>query len=339
MKKNKLNQKGVVSFITVAFLAGILLLITMGFMRVMISNQRQSLDNQLSTQAFYAAESGINDALADIGSLSSAFGSSDCNAAINILGNNALDGTTPIKYTCLLVDNKVDEIRISNATTESGKMYQLKAANGATINRVEVYWGDNDQTYARPNTSFPPNKIANWPNTIPPLLRVTIYYPGDNYSRGNLVSSQKTFFLVPVGGNNTNVSTGDGAVSGIGCPGGTDPDFTYRCKAVITISPANGFPPSGLVKNGLYIKIRPIYNTSTIYIKGLAGSAVKLQGAQVMIDATGRANDVYRRLQIRKDMVTEFNYPEYATQTANSICKQFITYPGAPPSDESGCSF
>ena len=37
-------------------------LIVLGFAQISRRNQRESLDRQLSTQAFYAAESGVNDA-------------------------------------------------------------------------------------------------------------------------------------------------------------------------------------------------------------------------------------------------------------------------------------
>ena len=37
-------------------------LIVLGFAQISRRNQRQALDRQLSTQAFYAAETGVNDA-------------------------------------------------------------------------------------------------------------------------------------------------------------------------------------------------------------------------------------------------------------------------------------
>ena len=37
-------------------------LIVLGFAQISRRNQRQSLDRQLSTQAFYAAETAVNDA-------------------------------------------------------------------------------------------------------------------------------------------------------------------------------------------------------------------------------------------------------------------------------------
>ena len=55
------KEQGFVAIIVAALIMIILSLITIGFTRIMQREQRQSLDRQLSRQALYAAESGIND--------------------------------------------------------------------------------------------------------------------------------------------------------------------------------------------------------------------------------------------------------------------------------------
>ena len=57
------DERGMVAIMIAMFLMIILSLITLGFLRLMQREQRQALDNSLSTQAYYAAESGINDAV------------------------------------------------------------------------------------------------------------------------------------------------------------------------------------------------------------------------------------------------------------------------------------
>jgi len=56
------NQSGMVSIMVTMILMIVMSLIVVGFAQVSRRNQRVALDRQLSTQAFYAAESGVNDA-------------------------------------------------------------------------------------------------------------------------------------------------------------------------------------------------------------------------------------------------------------------------------------
>ena len=60
------NQQGVVSFFTVIFITLLLLILTTAYIRLMVNEQRQATDNDLSSRAFYAAESGVNDAILKI---------------------------------------------------------------------------------------------------------------------------------------------------------------------------------------------------------------------------------------------------------------------------------
>lgn len=346
---DKLNQKGIVSFLTVTFLAAILLLITVGFTKVMLSNQRQSLDGQLNTQAFYAAESGINDVLTNYTTLKGAgvFNKTGCNDVISQiprsptgLAANILDPTEPdIKYTCLLVDDKTEFIEFSDATSTSGKLYKLKNAAGNAISNIRISWGNEDEIDKRGDLLLPPQGDA-WPETIPPLLRVTIYYPGSNFSRPNLITSQKTFFLIPYNGfgSTSDVSPEDGKITGIRCD---EPSTApYRCIADINISSYAG-SASQEGDGGLFIRIRPIYDhfpPPTIEIKDMTGggsSTNYFEDAQYTIDSTGRANDVYKRIKVTVDINDNVPFPEYGVLSGGNLCKQFIAWPDNPPPSSS----
>ena len=60
------DQRGIASLIITMVSMVIVTLIVLGFATLSRREQRQSLDRQLSTQAFYAAESGVEDARAVI---------------------------------------------------------------------------------------------------------------------------------------------------------------------------------------------------------------------------------------------------------------------------------
>src|SRR3954464_6641054 len=60
-KNAKLNSEaGMASFLIVMILMLVITLIVIGFAQVTRRNSREALDRQLSSQAFYAAESGVN---------------------------------------------------------------------------------------------------------------------------------------------------------------------------------------------------------------------------------------------------------------------------------------
>lgn len=54
------NQQGIVAIVVTIILMVILTLIVLSFAKISRREERDALDRQLSTQAFYAAESGID---------------------------------------------------------------------------------------------------------------------------------------------------------------------------------------------------------------------------------------------------------------------------------------
>ena len=61
-QKLRTDQKGIASLVIVILIMFLLTLIVLAMTRNTNQQQRQALDRQLNSQAFYAAESGVNDA-------------------------------------------------------------------------------------------------------------------------------------------------------------------------------------------------------------------------------------------------------------------------------------
>src|SRR5690606_8755556 len=57
---SRMSERGVASLMVTTVLILVIGLIVIGFSQVSQRNQRETLDRQLSTQAFYAAESAVN---------------------------------------------------------------------------------------------------------------------------------------------------------------------------------------------------------------------------------------------------------------------------------------
>src|SRR5580698_3119973 len=102
-KKNLNNQTGLASFLVTLIMMIIISLVVLGFAQIARHEQREALDNQLSSAAYYAAESGVNDAVNAIQNDNylglNPTGKSTC-APDAILNNNNLGNNS--SYSCLL---------------------------------------------------------------------------------------------------------------------------------------------------------------------------------------------------------------------------------------------
>ena len=344
----KLNNCGVVSFITIILLAIVMTLITTAFVKTMISNQRQTLDNQLSSQAFYAAETGVNDVVTLLSDGISeaernALDKLECGtflevlrASPDLLGEqpDVLNEDSNIKYTCVLVSQNVPNIQLSNPAVGGTSFFPIISADGNVIDKLSIVWGNTIQD---PQADTPawrlPGQTA-WGTNSVALIRLTLYYPG-SYSRQELIMDQKTFFLRPVlsGGNDTLAAD----IASQEQPYGVNCD-SMPCSLDIT-----GIDTLAGGAEGLFIKITPIYNSSNITITAYSNNVHQyLRGAQYSIDVTGRANDVYRRIEVRRGLT--YDFPDSVVKTGSpdgvtgDLCKQFIIWPGGVD-DVSSCSF
>lgn len=365
------NENGMVSItITVVFIM-VISLTVLGFSQVSRRNSREALDRQLSSQAFYAAEVGVNDARNKIANLVEAgqpvpnqTECSDSGANGYTRSNGEVDQENGVYYSCLLVKSDLTNIRESNVgsgsvviplnavSNDSGELPLLgeptmkwKPSTDAAGRKVNDCKGPNaggSQAW----TNFPP--ASQWNSCPFGILRVDVV-PNDTetVSRGvdEVLARTMTIFIYPAAGN---VSvpprinyrdTSNRVVQGFVVPAAcSDTD----CSLQLT----------GLSFQKAYLRIRSIYaNTQMFEINAekapVGGGAKYTLDAQVEIDATGRAQDVLRRIQVRvsktggSSRTDVAGFSDYALQTADSICKRFMSSPviGEASGDiRSGCT-
>jgi Tfp pilus assembly protein PilX len=180
------NQDGIASLLIVMILMTVLALISIGFSVLMNREVRQSLDRQLSSEAYYAAESGVNDARDYLAS-GSASSFNTCNnwpgTAKNFV-SDATNGTGDIsgdgisKYTCLSVQTQPKEL---SYTVNKGQsiVIQLSGGDLAQLSKLYFSWqnaapygGSGPQPLAGLG-SFPQEPSVSSDNTG--ALRVGIY--------------------------------------------------------------------------------------------------------------------------------------------------------------------
>jgi Tfp pilus assembly protein PilX len=340
-KKLHQNQQGLVSITVVMILMGILVLIGTSFGLLMRREQRQVLDRQLSTQAFYAAESGVHDVAAKLSTINSDI--TDCNDT-RIKGGDAnkLDTTTNIEYTCVLVDRSPDQLVYDPISTENSTVVKLETEN-IPIRRIDISWqdasdGGTGTSFATNNTHLlPQNGVAGTYTsaTGTGILRTTVMPVRNpaNVNRDTLISDARTYFLYPKTGTaNQTPNTASYAANANFIDGNCNashPNKTTHpryCNARIdNIQNSN----NGIV----YLRLKAIYRPVAVTVKIYDATLIQrnILNAQAVIDSTGKAQDVLRRIQVRVPIKGGSLQPEFAVESMDTICKRLsFVQPGSP---------
>lgn len=372
-KLHESNQRGFVSLFTVIFFMLLITIITVGFLRIMAAEQRQSLDNDLTASAKAAAQSGIEDAKRAIlkykslpdsdplkAQLQTALTSSSCDAlfsnasissALNLNNNGSINNQAGLNeyYTCLSVNMDTPDY-IGQGSAGKSDFIPLVSGGGDLFDQIVVSWhltsqtvgteGDGQPSNYAPGVQLPPvtGGVNSWSaRGYPAYLRVELYgHPNSNFTRSNMTQINRTVFLVPNSSTNaaavdpstvTNFETVDprGAdqskinLIGVRCTG-TPPNVpigTYACSARLGVPVGQ---PS--TSHTYYLRVTPLYGSAHFRLQLYHNNAVvNFNGVQPMIDSTGRASDVFRRIQARVRLDDISNLPEYSVETAMDICK------------------
>ncbi len=350
--KNNINkirndQRGVASIIVVTIIILILTLVVLAMARNANREQRQALDRQLSSSAFYAAESGINDTVEYIRkNLSGApKDKKSCetdqnkypgfpNGELGDLGSS----TSLIKYSCVLYDQNPTSLQYNVGSDSTIIPIQDSESNG--ISSLTFEWQNSEG--GTNSTGCPANNSTTLPeiwfnNCDFGMLRIEAIDP-NNLNRNGLINSDTTFFAVPSnsGSGTAQFSNGKNLKQGaFGYAICSNSSGTNKCSLTIRNIGLSG-------DSQMFLRVRSLYKPSTLTITGnnnvASRGSVKFLNAQVMVDATGKANDVLRRLQVRVPVRPQYDYPNFAIEATDGICKKIDIYPGqTSPADN--CSY
>jgi hypothetical protein len=86
---------------------------------------------------------------------------------------------------------------------------------------------------------------------------------------------------------------------------------------------------TGLGATQYYMRVSSIYKDVSLVVRATDAADVPLSlaGTQAVIDSTGKAKDVLRRIQVHIP-ITPTGGVDYALQTTDAICKRFISMDG-----------
>lgn len=344
-RQNYINdESGFASLIIALILVIVLSLLTVGFAGLMRNSQKQALNRHLSSQAYYAAESGINDALR---ALNNGFDSekSDCapykagadnpngwkyltDNTVDAAGDSTSDSP---RWTCLLIDTSPSSLMFNPVSTVTPKSFIFKPIDkdkGSQINTLDIYWQDADKSNTKfrsacsGNSCFP--QLNSWKSIG--AVRVSLT-PLKELNPESLASNTYTAFLYPSSSTAKN-SEGVAGKTGLSKKAGSilngncsKSNKIRYCHASLTNIPASDA--------GYMMSMRSIYSPTNVYLEGSwGGQPVSFDGAQVMIDSTGKAQNVLRRTQVRAPSRQNYPWPGFDVEATSGICKRLSAYPG-----------
>lgn len=330
------SEQGIVAIMTTLVLMLVISLIVLGFAQIARRNERQALDRQLSTQAFYAAESGVNDArkvMSDaIAAGQQVRDKNECTGS-GTAGFYAgldpdIDPARNVKYTCLLVDASPKTLSYNDIGTTS-TIVPVISEDGSPISRIKLDW-QSKQATGNPAAGCPTTAVnvfapaTNW-NCGYGVLRFDLVPTAGTANMDGLQSNTMTTFAVPLS---------SGGVTQVPYPA-TVPANTTNTNNRIGVRCTNAgcsLEITNLSQNNYHLRITSLYKDVALQVSalGATGSQLEITGSQATIDSTGKAQDVLRRIQVhvplRSSSTNELS--DYAIEMNGSLCKRYAIMSG-----------
>lgn len=231
-------------------------------------------------------------------------------------------------YTCVKVRTQTPDVKIAGVQDES-YLIPLKAVSGATINSVEINWHDaaSDANGASATFNTFADLPTNWGNNTPALLRVqAIKVPTSSINIDSINTNASSVFLYPL--NSGPFSTINDIFAENAFPGGEKGTAPHRAQCQSSSAQYHcGMTLGGFAgSDNYYLRITPLYNNTSFQIILNPGSNTLFDNVQPEIDSTGRANNVFRRIQQR----VQYEAPELENFTisggfeiTDGFCKDF----------------
>ena len=219
------SQEGMASILVTMVLMVVMSLIVLGFAQVSRNNQRAALDNQLTKQAYYAAETGVNDYSKVIRAWLtanpnnpdlSALNKTSCDPKVALplayknVGSGSLN-STDVQYTCVLVT--ANPTSLSYSSVSSTKVIPINSATA--LDKLTITWQTTQTNLASPTANCPgASSIGQLPNVVNwtcglGILKIDLVPTTGTITMQTLMTNAMTALLVPTKPS----ATGSGTVS------------------------------------------------------------------------------------------------------------------------------
>ncbi|HEU0266514.1 MAG TPA: hypothetical protein VFQ70_02710 [Candidatus Saccharimonadaceae bacterium] len=360
------GERGVVSIFIVIFAAIFMVVITVSFLLVMMRDQQQATQYNLSQNAYDSAMAGVSDAERAIALCASNPNHAGCNqingGGCQTLGNprlglgvtfsdvngneeypiqTTMGGNNPLNqaYTCVTINTQPNDYQ-ANVSAGTPLIIPLQATAQATL--LNFSW-KSENSSATPSYPKSPTqtgllnfKAWSQPSTnYPPVMQLELIRlgPGGTVTLSDLDGqSAKTLLLYPMKGlasrSSLNFSTYSrlqpSQLQAVNCY--DDPNDGNQCYA--TLSDGGNPMVSTSGAPSVYLVMMPIYRDAAVTVGFPQPSSNSFENLQAVVDSTGRANDLFRRVQARVDIIPHpTTYPNAAVSLQGPLCKDFTVTP------------
>jgi len=335
MRVRARNQKGMISITVTVILMLVVTITVLSFATVIRHQQRQALDNQLSSQAFYAAESGVNDAKKAVATYMAAHpgltppnktcAADDTNYPS--LTSGIVDATNHVSYSCVMITSAPDSLKYDLSPSGGDKVFPLQVQNGSLTSLTLSWTADSSAT-------APVSSCSGSSATLPTagawscpfgIIRIDLVpIVSGQLTRTNLMKNQFTAFIAPTTSGSPSVSytAAQNNLYGGAANQGVRPNATCGSTCTIKITGLDAIP-----SGEYYARVGVLYRPTTLTISAASSvdTTASLINAQLMVDSTGKAQDVLRRIQVRVPQVQNTIHSDYAIQSTDDLCKNFHT--------------
>ncbi len=261
-----------------------------------------------------------------------------------LIAQNPNDAALNQAYTCVTITRNTTDY-LGQLQANSSKLIPLTSV--APFNQVLIEWyslndAQNPAALDVNPISTPLLPRSSWSVDRPSIMRTQFMQIGSNFKLSDFddesgTSNANTLFLYPVGvkgqpssgidsTHNSPISSYDTRKTATGSPlpitcSGNISAGGYACRAELTLP-----DPIGGNRVAAFLRLTALYNKSNFRISLFQdGVPVKFNGVQPQIDSTGRAGDLFRRVQSRVEFGDpNFAYPNAAVQTSGNFCKNFL---------------
>jgi hypothetical protein len=356
------DQAGFASIVIALILIIVLALITVGFAELARREQQNALDKQLSSQAYYAAESGVNDVdQAILQSIKSPSGTPTTPSLASLTPapsgllnpNQCLESQTGldtdlsklpsntlgpavngVTYSCILLNLQPPQLAKTPLSADTTWTNIFGTTGGGALSALTINWGSLTNKPARTSGGFTPRNGSptNW--NSPAVLQVSIT-PLGNLNRTALINNTFTTYLYPqCSGSNIATYNSQSVSQQVPIVNGNG----TKCSSGTYSATINNL--SGTVGESYVINVLDYYDDSSVSISNATDGTGPLDftNAQALIDVTGRAKNVLRRIQVHVPLNQPGPTPAYTVEGQN-ICKRFDTAPVIPGSNPGGTNF
>lgn len=385
------TKKGAASLYAVIFATILFGVIALSFVRIILSEARQSGDDELSQSAYDSALAGVEDAKRAVNAyykclnsggsaascehlypfdesceaftntdskLKKALGYEGAAGEIKIQESSTAKGsddetTTDQAYTCITMSKKVEDYRATLTKDTRVRVIPLSTdestsdTNSVRTVKFEWFSENNGTTFERPYENQALKTKTESSNI--PVISLTLLSTSTNINyavEGFNSSTNKNYSTMILLPSNAATATNTLTYDNIDNAGDSNVKNTpflikcgegnFACSVDLNVyNSSTGFNKVGSGRNALLIVSMPYGEAISDFVVSMyneSGQKINFEGAQISVDSTGRANQLYRRVETRLDPVDSyFPYPQFAAELDGSgeqqLLKNFwITY-------------